>query len=138
MARQLRARILTPEKVVYEGDVDMVVAPGMDGEIGLMPLHTPLVTPLKTGELRVKYGEEQDYIAIEGGYLEIREDICTVLADDAEIASEIDVARAEQLKAEAEREVAEAERGEGERAYEEARHHLDWALTQLRVAGKKA
>lgn len=137
MARQLRCRILTPEKVIYEGDVDMVVAPGLDGEVGILPLHTPLVIPLKIGELRVKRGEHQDYIAVQGGYLEVREDILTVLADDAEIASQIDVEAAERAKAEAEKELAEASREERARELQEAQQHLEWALTRLRLAGKK-
>lgn len=135
MDRKLRCRILTPEKTVYEGDVDMVVAPALDGEVGIMPLHTPLVAPLKIGELRVKRGDDQDYIAVQGGYLEVREDILTVLADDAELASRIDVEAAERAKAEAEKRLAEA--GEEEADFYEAQDRLEWALTRLRVAGKK-
>lgn len=138
MDRKVRCRILTPEKTVYQGDVDMVVAPGVDGEVGIMPLHTPLVTPLKIGELRVKHGDEQDYIAVAGGYLEVREDVLTVLAEDAEIASQIDLEAAERAKAEAEREVAEAEKaGEGGPDFYEAQEHLEWALTRLSVARKE-
>lgn len=138
MDRKLRCRILTPEKTVYQGDVDMVVAPGMDGEVGIMPLHTPLVTPLRIGELRVKHGDDQDYIAVAGGYLEVREDVLTVLADDAEIASQIDIESVERAKAEAERALKEAEvAGEGAPDFYEAQEHLEWALTRLRIAGKK-
>jgi len=138
MGRKLRCRILTPEKTVYQGDVDMVVAPGMDGEVGIMPLHTPLVTPLKIGELRVKHGDDQDYIAVAGGYLEVREDVLTVLADDAEIASQIDVEAVERAKAEAEKEVQEAQAaGEGAPDFYEAKEHLEWALARMRVAEKK-
>ncbi len=140
MARQLRSRILTPEKIVYEGDVDMMVVPGLNGEVGILPLHAPFVTVLKMGELRVKRGDEQDYVAIQGGYLEVREDIVTVLADDAELASRIDVAAAERAKAEAEKQLAAVsreERAEEERELAEAQSHLEWALTRLRVAGKK-
>lgn len=138
MDRKLRCKILTPEKTVYQGDVDMVVAPAIDGEVGIMPLHMPLVAPLKIGELRVKRGDEQDYIAVQGGYLEVREDVLTVLADDAEMASLIDVEAAERAKAEAEKELAEAEKaGEEAPDFDEAQQHLEWALTKLRIAGKK-
>ncbi len=137
MARQLRVRILTPEKVVYEDNVDMVVAPGTDGEIGLLPLHAPLVTPLATGEMRVKHGEHQDYVAVSGGYLEVREDQVTVLADNADIASEIDVAEAERMKAQAEQKMKEARQGEREDEYQQAKNNLDWALTRLRVASQR-
>lgn len=137
MDRKVRCRILTPEKTVYQGDVDMVVAPALDGEIGILPLHAPLVTPLKIGELHIKRGDDTDYIAVAGGYLEVREDVLTVLAEDAEIASQIDVESVERAKAEAEREVAEAEAaGEGAPDFYEAQEHLEWALTRLNIARK--
>ncbi len=115
----------------------MIVAPGADGEIGILPLHAPLVTLLQTGELRVKHGEHQDYIAVAGGYLEVREDQCTVLADVAEIASEIDVAEAERMKAEAEEAVEKARHADSEAELVAAQENLDWALARLRVASER-
>lgn len=135
MARKLLCEIISPEQVVYSGEVDMVIAKGADGELGLLPLHTPLVTLLDIGVLRVKYDGRQEYVAIDGGYLEIREDRVTVLADGAEIASEIDVERARQAKERAEREIAAArEKGED---FFEAQQELRRALTRLSVAEKR-
>lgn len=96
--RKLKCEVVTPEQVLYSGEVRMVVAPGESGELGILPLHTPLITTLKAGELRLKYSEkgEQDYIAIDGGFLEVSEDSVIVLADGAEFASKINV---EKLKA---------------------------------------
>ncbi len=105
--RKLRCEVITPEKILYSGDVDMVVAPGVGGELGILPLHMPLITTLTIGELRLKHGpDKQDYIAIDGGYLEVREDKVTVLADAAEYASKIDVAELNRMKADIETEVA--------------------------------
>lgn len=97
--RKLYCEVITPEKILYKGDVDMVIAPGADGEIGILPLHMALVTTLKVGELRLKHdSDKQDYIAIDGGYLEVKEDKVTVLADAAEYASKMDVANLSKIK----------------------------------------
>ncbi len=104
--RKLHCEVITPEKIVYTGEVDMVVAPGVGGELGILPLHMPLITTLKVGEIRLKHGpDQQDYIAIDGGYMEVREDKVTVLADAAEYASKIDVSALSRIKAEVEAKV---------------------------------
>ncbi|MDP1808858.1 MAG: ATP synthase F1 subunit epsilon [Actinomycetota bacterium] len=98
-ARKLYCEVITPEKILYKGDVDMVIAPGTVGELGILPLHMPLVTTLKIGELRLKHDNgKQDYIAIDSGYLEVMEDKVTVLADAAEYASKMDIAKLNQIK----------------------------------------
>lgn len=100
--RKLGCEVVTPDRVVFSGDVDMVVAPGEDGEFGILPLHTPYLTMLKIGELRVRFQKEgrdvEDYIAIHGGFLEVFEDRITVLAPAAELAREIDIERAKQAQ----------------------------------------
>ena len=90
--------IVTAERVVYSEEVDMVIAPGVQGQLGILPHHAPLMTTLQAGELRVKRGNEEDSLAISGGFLEVRPDRVIVLADSAERAEEIDVARAEAAK----------------------------------------
>lgn len=105
--RKLQCEVITPEKIIYSGEVDMVVAPGAAGELGILPLHMPIISTLKAGELLLKHGpEHQDYIAIDGGYLEVREDKVTVLADAAEYASKIDVGELNKIKAEVEARVS--------------------------------
>jgi F-type H+-transporting ATPase subunit epsilon len=99
----LRLDIVTIEKLAFSGDVDMVIAPGVEGELGILPQHAPLITALHAGELRIKQGEEEQSFAIGGGYLEILDNQVTVLADSAEQAAEIDIARAEAARTRAER-----------------------------------
>jgi F-type H+-transporting ATPase subunit epsilon len=91
----IKIDIVTAEKLVYSDQVDMVIAPGIEGELGILPHHTPLMTLLKPGELRVKKGNEELVLAVSGGFSEVRPDHIIVLADAAERAEEIDVARAE-------------------------------------------
>ena len=82
--------------------MDVIVAPGVEGELGILPHHTPLMTTLQPGELRVKQGGEEFSLAVTGGFLEVRPDRVTILADAAERAEEIDIARAEEAKRRAE------------------------------------
>ena len=98
----IKLDIVTAESVIYSDDVDIVVAPGVEGELGILPHHAPLMTTLQAGELRVRRGEEEDSLAISGGFLEVRPDRIIVLADSAERAEEIDEARAEAARKRAE------------------------------------
>jgi F-type H+-transporting ATPase subunit epsilon len=97
-----RLEIVSAERVVFSDDVDVVVAPGVEGQLGILPHHAPLMTMLLPGELRVRKGGEEFYLAISGGFLEVRPDRVIVLADAAERAEEIDIARAEAAKRRAE------------------------------------
>ncbi len=99
----LRLDIVTIERLAFSGDVDIVIAPGVQGEMGILPRHAPLITALNAGELVFKQGDEEQVFAIGGGYLEVLDDRVTVLADSAEHAAEIDVARAEAARERAER-----------------------------------
>ncbi len=131
---KLRCEVVSPERVVYSGEANMVVARGIEGELGIMSHHIPIITPLEIGELRVKHDNEQEHIAVMGGYLEFREDKVTVLADAAELASQIDVARAEKKKEERERQLAEAKAGD--EGLVGAEISLRKALLRLKVAGR--
>ncbi len=84
--------IVTAEQLVFSEDVDAVVAPGVEGQLGILPHHTPLMTMLQPGELRVRKSGEEFSLAISGGFLEVRPDRVIVLADAAERADEIDIA----------------------------------------------
>jgi F-type H+-transporting ATPase subunit epsilon len=102
----IRVEIVSQDRLVFEGDVDIVVAPGADGEMGILPHHTPLLTSLKPGILRVRsQGREEDF-AISGGVMEVQPNLVTVLADAAERAEEIDVSRAEEARQRAEASLA--------------------------------
>ena len=94
----IKLDIVTAEGVVFSEDVDVVVAPGVEGQLGILPHHTPLMTMLQPGELRVRKGGEEFFLSISGGFLEVRPDRVIVLADAAERVEEIDVARAEEAK----------------------------------------
>jgi len=124
--------IVTAERMVYSDNVDMVIAPGFEGQLGILPHHTPLMTILLPGELRVKKGDEEVSLAISGGFLEVRPDRVVVLADSAERAEEIDVERAEEARKRArERLSQELELGiDGARAEAALRR----SLARLRVA----
>ena len=94
----IRAEIVSQDRPVFSGDVDILVAPGVDGEMGILPHHSPLLTTLKAGVLRVRHGGQEEVFAISGGVMEVRPEIVTVLADAAERADEIDIARAEEAR----------------------------------------
>lgn len=91
----LKIDIVTAERVVYSDDVDIVVAPGAEGQLGILPHHAPLMTSLQSGELLMRKAGEEHYLAVSGGFLEVRPDRVIVLADAAERAEEIDAARAQ-------------------------------------------
>lgn len=100
---KLRLDIVTAERAVYSDDVDMVIAPGTEGELGILPRHAPLLTGLQVGELRIKKEGREELFAIGGGFMEVRPDRVIVLADTAESSAEIDVERAEAARQRAER-----------------------------------
>ena len=89
--------IITAERQVFSDEVDMVVAPGIDGQLGILPRHAPLMTMLKPGELTVrKAGEEDMYVAVSGGFMEVLGNRVSILADACERSDEIDEQRAEE------------------------------------------
>ena len=98
----IRAEIVSQDRPVFSGDVDILVAPGVDGEMGILPHHSPLLTTLNAGVLRVRQRGTEEVFAISGGVMEVRPEIVTVLADAAERADEIDIARAEEARQRAE------------------------------------
>jgi F-type H+-transporting ATPase subunit epsilon len=104
MAMPLKLEIVTQERRVYSADdVEMVVAPGIEGEMGILPRHAPLMTLLNEGVMRVKHaGGREEALAIHGGFMQVLPDQVTVLADGAERAEEIDIARAEEARQRAE------------------------------------
>jgi F-type H+-transporting ATPase subunit epsilon len=98
----IQCQIVTQDKLLFEGPADIVIAPGAEGEMGILPNHAPLLTTLDFGVLRVRYEGEEQAFAIAGGFLEVRPDVVTVLADVGERVEEIDEARAQAARERAE------------------------------------
>ncbi|MCK6625621.1 MAG: F0F1 ATP synthase subunit epsilon [Anaerolineae bacterium] len=131
----LHLEIVTVERRVYDDEVNMVVAPGSEGMLGILPRHTPLLTALTYGELQIKKdGQEDQFFAIGGGFMEVQPNRVVVLADSAERAEEIDVERAEAARRRAEESIAHApEELELERAEAALRRNV----TRLKVAERR-
>ncbi|WP_141430976.1 F0F1 ATP synthase subunit epsilon [Bacillus sp. 03113] len=100
--KTIKVSVVTPDGPVYESDVDMVITKAQSGELGILAGHIPLVAPLQIGAVRLKKGGNYEFIAVSGGFLEVRPEQVTILAQAAETAEEIDVERANRAKERAE------------------------------------
>jgi F-type H+-transporting ATPase subunit epsilon len=131
----IELEIVTPERLAYSDTVDSVVLPGIEGEIGVLPHHAPLVSMLGVGELRIRKDGQEESFAIAGGFLQVRPDKVVVMAETADLASEIDLERAQEARREAERAL---EGGFQEGAdLSAARAQLQQALLRIRVAERR-
>ena len=127
--------IVTPERLAYSDTVDAVVLPGSEGELGVLPHHAPLLTMLGVGELRIRKSGAEESFAIVGGFLQVRPDRVVVMAETADMASEIDLEKAQQARREAEQAL---ESGYHEGAdLSAARAALQQALLRIRVAERR-
>ena len=122
--------VVTPEKIAYSNDVEVIEAPAVDGLIGIWPRHAPLVTALKTGIILVKKGEETLPIAISKGFMEVKPDQVNVVVATAELPEEIDVERAEKALVRAEKRLDSEKEGIDR---ERARAALERARTRIKV-----
>ena len=109
----MQLQIITAEREVFSGDVDTLVAPGVEGQLGILPNHAPLITVLQPGELMVRADGEQSYLALSGGYMEVLGNRVIILADAAEDVDEIDEARAQEAMERAQQRVAQPRVGSG-------------------------
>jgi len=134
MARTLRLEIVTPEAKAYSEDVEMVVLPGTDGELGVYPKHVPLLTTLKPGELRVIKGGRESTMAIGEGFVEIKADAVSVLTDMALESEKIDIATAEAAVERAKAAMKEDHSAEEVAAIQAS---LQKALAQLQVKRRR-
>ncbi|WP_078543435.1 F0F1 ATP synthase subunit epsilon [Litchfieldia alkalitelluris] len=100
--KTVKVSVVTPDGPVYEADVEMVVARAQSGELGILPGHIPMVAPLQIGAVRLKKATNTDLVAVSGGFLEVRPDQVTILAQAAETAEQIDIRRAEEARQRAE------------------------------------
>jgi F-type H+-transporting ATPase subunit epsilon len=131
----LLLEVVTPERIVYSQQADMVIVKGAEGELGILPNHIPLVTPLKIAPVRVKKsGGQEDLIAVHGGFIEVRKEKVVVLAEAAELPEEIDVDRARAAKERAERRLSEKAENID---FTRAQIALQKAINRLRVSGRQ-
>jgi F-type H+-transporting ATPase subunit epsilon len=130
----MQLEIVSPERRAYADEVDMVVVPGIDGELGILPNHTRLLSALGTGELRIKKGGTETMMFISGGFVEVRPDRVVIMADLAEHSEEIDEAAAADA-----RKRAEAQLGEVKDPVDIARVRaaLQTALMRERIATRR-
>ena len=131
----IRLEIVTPERLAYAEDVDAVTLPGGEGELGVLPHHAPLVSTLGVGELRIRRGGQEELFAIAGGFLQVRPDKVVVMAETADMASEIDLEKAEEARREAERALESGFQEGADLAA--ARAALQQALLRIRVAERR-
>ena len=131
--KKLHLKIITHEKIVYEGDVDAVYSPGIAGEFGVLYNHIPFMTTLKIGVTKVVHGRNIEFISTLGGIFEVRDNKVVILADEAERGGDIDVPRAKLAKERAEARLGNAkdkkERARAERAIARALARLKAADT---------
>ena len=130
---KITLEIVTPDRAVVREDVDELQVPGSEGYLGILPGHTPILATLKVGELWYRIGTDQHFLAIAGGFVEVLPDRVTVLAQVAERAQEIDVARAEAAKKRAEERLA---RAVPDIDFERARIAMMKSLIRLQVASR--
>ena len=126
----LKLEIVTPEAKIYSEDVDMVTLPGIEGEMGIYPMHVPLMTQISSGELIAKKGGQDHFLAIGEGFVEITGSRVAVMTDMAIKADDIDETRAEEARKRAEARLAEKLTGEEQATVQAALMH---SLTQLKV-----
>ena len=127
--------IVTPERLAYSDEVDSVVLPGSEGEMGVLPHHAPLVSTLGVGELRIRKGGSEESFAIVGGFVQVRPDRVVVMAETADMASEIDLEKAQEARREAERALESGYHEAADMAA--ARAALQQALLRIRVAERR-
>ncbi|WP_044896335.1 F0F1 ATP synthase subunit epsilon [Bacillus alveayuensis] len=132
--KTVQVNVVTPDGPVYDAEVEMVSAKAQSGELGILPGHIPMVAPLAIGAVRLKKGSSTELVAVSGGFLEVRPDKVTILAQAAEKAENIDVARAKAAKERAERRLREKT---DDIDFKRAQLALQRAINRLNVANNK-
>ena len=133
---KITLEIVTPDRSLVNEQVDEVELPGSQGYFGVLPGHTPLLSSLQVGELWYRQGDEKHYLAIAFGFVEVLPDRVTVLAQIAERAQDIDIARAEAAKKRAEERLSKPMSPQAEMDFERARIALMKSLIRLQVASR--
>lgn len=133
MADKLNLEVITPERLVLRESVDEVVVPGLDGELGILPEHTALISQLKTGVLTYRQGTASKQLHVSGGFVEVQADSVAVLSDVAERPEEIDLARAEAARERAEKRL----KSQGDDVdFRRAELKMQRAMVRIQLAGK--
>jgi len=132
MAEKIQLEVVTPERRVLAEPVDMVTVPGLGGELGILPGHTPLISQLQTGVLTYVQEGKSSLLHVSGGFVEVRDDHVSVLADVAELPEEIDSARAKLSRDKLEKQLNAWTGTEEE--FETAKTELDRSLVRLQLA----
>jgi F-type H+-transporting ATPase subunit epsilon len=133
---QILCEVVTAERTVFEDYVDMILAPGIEGQLGILPKHAPLMTSLTYGELVIhRENQPDEFIAIGGGFMEVGPEHVIVLADSAERAEEIDIARAEEARDRAEELMKQKQREDID--FSRAEASLRRSVIRLKVARRR-
>ena len=130
--KTIQANVVTPDGTVYEDQVEMVSVRTTEGDLGILPRHLPLVSPLEIGVARLTKDNKKELIAISGGFIEVRPDEVNILAESAELPSQIDIARARAAKERAERRLEQAKQENID--YQRAELALKRAINRLTVS----
>ncbi|PLR96633.1 F0F1 ATP synthase subunit epsilon [Bacillus sp. T33-2] len=133
--KTIKVSVVTPDGPVYESDVEMVSTKAQTGELGILPGHIPMVAPLQIGAVRLKNGNKTEYVAVSGGFLEVRPDQVTILAQAAERSDDIDVDRALRAKERAEQRLRERQQENVD--FRRAELSLQRAMNRISVAERK-
>jgi len=133
MAEKLKLELVSPERKLLDLEVDEVVAPGVEGDFGVLPDHSPFLTALNIGELTYKHDNTTEYAAIDRGFLEVNDNRVIILAEGAELGREIDLEEAIKRKVEKEKEL-ESARQEESHKFSKAEAELTRELNRVSVA----
>jgi F-type H+-transporting ATPase subunit epsilon len=133
--KTIKVSVVTPDGPVYESNVEMVSTKARSGELGILPGHIPTVAPLQIGAVRLKNGSNTEFVAVSGGFLEVRPDQVTILAQSAEQSSEIDLERALRAKERAEQRLHEKKQENVD--FRRAELALQRAINRISVAERK-
>ncbi len=136
MADKFNLQVITPDRVVFKGEVNEVYAPGFLGEFGVLAGHTPYLVLLKTGRLKIRRDAQWTYAALNGGFCEVDYDSMRILAETCEVSNEIDPDRAQKAKARAEESLKKLDPVKDAQEFKAAGAALQRALIRLEVADK--
>ncbi|MFE8701843.1 F0F1 ATP synthase subunit epsilon [Cytobacillus sp. FJAT-54145] len=133
--KTIKVSVVTPDGPVFESDVEMVSTKAQSGELGILPGHIPMVAPLQIGAVRLKNGGKTEYVAVSGGFIEVRGEQVSILAQSAEVSNSIDVDRALRAKERAEQRLREQKQENVD--MKRAELALQRAINRISVAGNK-
>ena len=136
MSEKIKFKIVTPEKIVYEDEVDQSTLPVSDGEVTILPNHRSYIASLKPGEIRLKIGDNETLLVTSGGFIEFNNNTLVVLADTAERASEIDIKRAEETARKRAEELKKEKVTMDEMEYAKIAAAIEKEMVRVRVAKK--